>query len=204
MGAAGTSDLLLERARELAALEGSLAAGAGRLVLVGGEAGAGKTALVRSFCDAHRGSARILWGACDALFTPRPLLPFIDVAPVIGGELEELVGSGARPYEIAAALIRELARGAPAVLVLEDLHWADEATLDVLSVIARRIEGVPALVIASYRDDELGRTHPLRIVLGELATGRAVERLRLAPLSAQAVSELAAPYAIDAEALHRT
>ena len=77
-------------------------------MLVGGEAGIGKTALLRRFCDEHRSSTRILWGACDALFTPRPLGPLIDVAQSTGGELEALILSNAKPYEVASALVREL------------------------------------------------------------------------------------------------
>jgi DNA-binding CsgD family transcriptional regulator len=185
-----------------ASLAGVVTSSRGRLVLVGGEAGVGKTALLRRFCEPLR-SARILWGACDALFTPRPLGPFLDIAQITSGELEELVSSGARPHEVAAALMRELGTRAPTVLVLEDLHWADEATLDVLKLLGRRIEVVPALVVASYRDDELDRTHPLRLVLGELATGGAIKRMILEPLSQGAVAALAEPHGVDAEELHR-
>lgn len=109
-------------------------------MLVGGEAGVGKTTLVRRFCDERRQSARILWGASDALFTPRPLEPLLDVGEGLGGELGEVVESGAMPHEVLAALVRELRRRAPTVLVLEDVHWADEATLDVLRLLARRVE----------------------------------------------------------------
>jgi predicted ATPase len=123
-------------------------AGSGRLVLVSGEAGVGKTALTRAFCDDRRRTARILWGACDSLFTPRPLGPFLDVAEAVGGELGELVAAGAKPYEVAAALVRGL--HTPTILVLEDVHWADEATLDVLKLLGRRIGVVRALVLASY------------------------------------------------------
>ena len=174
----------------------------GRVLLIGGEAGVGKTALLRRFRDDCLG-ARVLWGACDALFTPRPLGPLVDIAESTGGELEELVQTGARPYEVAAALVRELQERAPTVFVLEDLHWADEATLDVLRLLARRVETVPALIVASYRDDGLERTHPLRIVLGELATNHTVGRLKLAALSPAAVAELAEPHAVDANELYR-
>ena len=172
-------------------------------MLVGGEAGVGKTALVSRFCEEHGRSARILSSACDALFTPRPLGPLLDVAEVTGGELEELVESGARPHEVAAALMRELRTRAPTILVIEDLHWADEATLDVLKLLVRRIEGVHALVLASYRDDELDRDHPLRLVLGEFASGQAVERLKLEPLSPAAVATLAEPHGVDPDELYR-
>ncbi len=75
--------------------------------------------------------------------------------------------------------------------MLEDLHWADEATLDVLRLLARRLGAVPALVVATYRDDELDNAHPLRRVLGEFATSDVVRRMGLAPLSPAAVAELA-------------
>ena len=198
---------LLERADQLAALDDALdavvARSAGAVVLVGGEAGVGKTALLQAFCDQRRPSARILTGTCDALLTPAPLGPLFDIAQATDGELEELVSAGARPHEIAGALVRELAGGRPTILVVEDLHWADEATLDVLRLLARKARGVVALVAASYRDDELDRRHPLTLVLGELATSPAVTRLKVAPLSAGAVGALAEPHGIDADDLYR-
>ncbi|HEX6743885.1 MAG TPA: AAA family ATPase [Solirubrobacteraceae bacterium] len=196
---------LLERTAELDALGAHLAAvgeqGRGRLVLVAGEAGIGKTALVRAFCErAHPG--RVLWGACDALFTPRPLGPLVDIADEVGGELGAVVAEGGAPGELLAALTRSLRGRPPDVVVLEDLHWADEATLDVLRLLARRIESLPALVLATYRDDELDARHPLRMVLGELPSSAAA-RLALAPLSAQGVAELAGSLGIDHAELHR-
>jgi predicted ATPase len=89
------------------------------------------------------------------------------------------------------------------VLVLEDLHWADEATLDVLRMLGRRLEPIPALVIGTYRDDELGRSHPLRLVLGELGHQSAVETIRLRSLSAEAVAQLATGSAVDSTELYR-
>ncbi len=197
---------LLERSQSLSALGDALASvrdnSRGRLLAVGGEAGVGKTALFRRFSDQHSDSTRILWGACDPLITPRPLGPFLDIAPVTGGEFEDLVESGAKPHQVAAALMRELGTPAPTVLVLEDLHWADEATLDVVRLLGRRIGEVPALVLASYRDDELERTHPLRIVLGELGTSETVRRLKVDPLSPEAVASLAALHGVDADELY--
>ncbi len=205
--ASNGSSELLERARELSmlgeCLEGVQRSSRGQVVLAGGEAGVGKTALLRRFCDEHRRSARVLWGACDVLFTPRPLGPFLDIAESTGGELAELVETGARPHEVAGALIRELRAREATILVLEDVHSADEATLDVLRLLARRAAAVPALVLASYRDDELDRAHPLRVVLGELATGEGIGRLKLTPLSPAAVATLAEPHGVDAEELYR-
>ena len=197
---------LLERSEELSllgdVLAGVAAGGGGRLVLVRGEAGAGKSALVREFCDDQR-LARVLWGACDALFTPRPLGPFLDIAKAAGGELERVVESGPRPYELAEALMREL-RGPPvSIVVVEDVHWADEATLDVVRIVARRIEMLSALIVATFRDDELDRRHPLRLLLGELSPGDRTARIEVEPLSVDAVSKLAAPLGVDADDLYR-
>ena len=89
------------------------------------------------------------------------------------------------------------------MLVVEDVHWADEATLDVLRVLGRRIEGVDALVILTYRDDAVGPVHPVRMLLGDLATAPGLGRVALEPLSPQAVAEMAAGYALDAAELHR-
>jgi ATP/maltotriose-dependent transcriptional regulator MalT len=198
---------LLERSDQLSALaealETVIAESAGRLVLVGGEAGVGKTVLLQEFCDRKRHSAQALWGACEGLLTPGPLGPLFDIAELTGGELEELVSSGARPHEVTAALIRQLTRARATVLVLEDLHWADEATLDVVRLLGRKVGTVPALVLASYRDDELDRDHPLTVMLGELATARTVTRLEIHPLSAVAVAELAEPHGVDPEELYR-
>jgi DNA-binding CsgD family transcriptional regulator len=200
---------LLERAGQLASLERSLAqarGGSGSFVLVSGEAGIGKTALVRAFCDAHRGAARVLWGACDPLFTPRPLGPLLDVAEVVGGELAELVLAEARPHDVTMALRRELTRRGPTIVVVDDAQWADEATLDVLRMLASRLDGVRATVIVAYRDDELDRWHPLRIVAGEIGASQAITRIGLQPFSLQAVTSMAARhgYSPAAELYGRT
>jgi len=204
VGAGGGAGLL-ERSVQLSSLGGALAtaaSGLGRIVLVAGEAGIGKTALLRRFCADVDGSARVLWAGCDPLFTPRPLGPVLELAGVLGGEVAARAADGARPYDVAAALLRELEAG-PSVMVLEDVHWADEATLDVIRVVGRRMEQVPALLVLSYRDDELDRSHPLRIVLADLPGSDRVTRLALTGLSPRAVAELAGPVGVDAGELHR-
>jgi len=199
------ADELLERADHLSTLADSLAAisgtARGQLMLVSGEAGVGKTALLRRFCADQRASARILWGACDPLFTPRPLGPLLDVADEAGGELADVVQAGGRPYAVASALMHELGSRATTVLVLDDVQWADEATLDVVGLVGRRIDAVPALVVLGYRDDELDRAHPLRMVLGALATGPGASRLEIPPLSRDAVLALAEPHGVDVDEL---
>jgi len=174
---------LLEREELLLQLE-SLAAEDGRLVFVGGEAGVGKTALVRAFAERVGGVRR---GSCENLVAPTPLGPFLD----LGLEPEE-------PRRVAAAA---LALAEP--IVLEDVHWADAASLDVLRVLGRRIDGSGATVLATYRDDEVAGDHPLRVVLGELASAPGVRRLVVPPLSLDGVRALAEPAGRDAEALYR-
>jgi DNA-binding CsgD family transcriptional regulator/tetratricopeptide (TPR) repeat protein len=179
---------LLEREPLLAELDAARQAG-GRLVFVGGEAGVGKTALVREF--AARVGDRVLVGACENLTTPTPLGPFLDV---------EDVAAAGEPRLVAHAVLDELRDGK--ALVVEDVHWADEATLDVLRVVGRRIDSTRALVLATYRDDEVDAAHPLRIVLGELASAPGVTRVSVPRLSLDAVRVLADPYDADADAIH--
>jgi DNA-binding CsgD family transcriptional regulator len=199
---------LLEREHALQALTGALAeavAGEGRVALVYGEAGIGKTSLVDHFTRTPAGGppVRTLWGACDSLHTPRPLGPVYDIAGRAGPALGALLESGAPPRAIFSAVLDELARRPPVVAVLEDLHWADAGTLDLVKFLGRRLRQRPALLVLTYRDDELGPHHPLRIVLGDLATSAAVRRVPLAPLSAAAVKTLAAGRTLDADTLHR-
>jgi DNA-binding CsgD family transcriptional regulator len=188
---------LLEREELLALLEHARSEG-GRLVFVGGEAGVGKTSLVRAF--RARTSARILAGACENLATPSPLGPFADVADRAGGGLADAL-AGADARNAARAVLAELDRST--ILVLEDVHWADEATLDALRVIGRRIDGVGGMVVATYRDDEVAGDHPLRVVLGELASAQGVRRVSVPRLTLEAVRALAEPTGADGDAIHR-
>ena len=130
--------------------------GNGRLVLVSGESGMGKTVLLEAF-QQRLPDARWLWGGCDGLLTPRPLGPLFDIGAQLGGEFARLCRSGASRDRLFAGFLAEL--GPPAaftVAVIEDVHWADEATIDLLSFLGRRLGRVPGLLLATYRDDELG------------------------------------------------
>ena len=197
---------LLERDGLLDTLGDSLreaVAGRGGVALVGGEAGIGKTALVERFTRTRCDGARVLWGACDALFRPRPLGPLHDIAEQAGAGLRALLQDGASRPALLAGLLDELKRGGrPTVMVVEDAHWADEATLDLVKFLGRRIERAPSLVIVTYRDDELNPRAPLRMVLGDLAGVRAVRRLSIPALTVAAVRALAGDRDVDAAALH--
>jgi DNA-binding CsgD family transcriptional regulator/tetratricopeptide (TPR) repeat protein len=199
---------LLERGAFLGSLESWLATarnGEGRMVLLGGEAGIGKTALVRAFCDRHGDDACVLWGACDALRTPRPLGPLLDIAREAGGELASVVAAEPTRHRLFGAFLDLLdSAGRPVVAVVEDAHWADEATLDLLVFVGRRVAGASAMVIVTYRDDEVGPGHPLGTVIGDLATAGWVHRLELQALTREAVATLARPQGIDPDRLHQT
>jgi DNA-binding CsgD family transcriptional regulator/tetratricopeptide (TPR) repeat protein len=198
-------DALLEREEFLDALHVAheeAVAGQGRVVFLTAEAGGGKTALLKHFCDVRASPSRLLWGTCDALLTPRPLGAILDLADDAGAALRNVLAQEPVPFHVASALLQELRETAPTILVLEDVHWADAATLDVLRLVIRKAEPLPVLVIASYRDLDVNAGHPLRLVLGE-TTGPQTERLRLPPLSRAAVAELAEPYGVDSEALYR-
>ena len=175
--------------------------GEGRVALVSGEAGIGKTALVEWFTREWQGAVRVLWGACDALFTPRPLGPLHDMAAQLQGEVLALLHSDANRTAIFSAVLDAL-QTSPAIAVFEDVHWSDEATLDLLRFLGRRMARTTALMVVTYRDDELGSQHPLRPVLGDLATSPATRRIPLRPLTEQAVRSLVGERTIDAAALH--
>ncbi|MEU8659148.1 ATP-binding protein [Actinoplanes philippinensis] len=193
---------LLERESALDCLAGyadQATAGAGRLVLIGGEAGIGKSSLVEALA-ARLPWARWAWGLCDGLFTPRPLGPLFDIAATLGGEL----GGRAPREELFAALLRTLGDDERLdVVVIEDLHWADEATIDLVRFLTRRIRTLAVLLIVTYRDDALTPDHPLRLALGDLGAERVTRRIGLAPLSAEAVGALAAGSGLPAADLHR-
>jgi DNA-binding CsgD family transcriptional regulator len=183
---------ILERGAALSTLNGMLEeaiAGRGRIALVSGEAGIGKTTVVRKFQETAAGRVRLVSGACEALFAPRPLGPLQDIADEVGGRLLETLSTGSDRVAIFTALLAEL-RSTPTLAVLEDLHWADEATLDAISYLGRRLEIAPCLLLVTFRDDELGPRHPLRLVIGELPS-RLTVRVTLASLSEGAVAELA-------------
>jgi DNA-binding CsgD family transcriptional regulator/tetratricopeptide (TPR) repeat protein len=196
---------LLEREsflRTLGEYAAEARAGDGRLVLVSGESGMGKTALLEAFGQKLEG-ARWLWGACDGLLTPRPLGPLFDIGAQLGGELGAACRSVASRDRLFASFLAEI--GTPAnftVVVIEDVHWADEATTDLLSFAGRRLGRMPTLILVTYRDDDLRDDHPLKIVLGDLATQRATRRMRMPPLSVEAVQTLAGPRNVDAAKLH--
>lgn len=184
---------LLEREDELRRLDEALrdaAQGCGRVVLVSGEAGIGKTTLVRAFAARVAGQVRVLVGGCDDLVTPRTLGPFRDMAAAVPGPLADALTGGGPRDALFAALHDELARRTT-VLVVEDAQWADDATLDVVRYLAWRVVELPCLLVLTCRDDDAADDHARRRVLGALAR-QPVCRLPLRGLSPRGVAALSA------------
>jgi len=173
-------------------------------VLLEGEAGIGKTSLLGAFRASLPSDVTGLLGSCDSLSTPRPLGPLVDVADDLDAAFAQAVRNRAPRDDVLGALLTALrSRGDRLVLLLDDLHWADEATLDALRYVGRRIETTHALVVGTYRDDEVGPQHALRVVVGDLATSPAVRRIPLVALSAASTAELARGTTLDPVELHR-
>jgi DNA-binding CsgD family transcriptional regulator len=192
---------LLERADRLATLADVFdrVGAAGQMVLISGEAGAGKSALVDAFL-AERTDSRVMVGRCDDLFAPRPLGPLADMARGRSGPLGRALESGDQAAAFDAFLAELIAPPHPAVVVIEDLHWADEATLDLVSFVARRLDSLPCLILVTHRV-EIAPSHPLRRTIGSLV-GPLVTRLSVPALSVDAVATLAAGTGLDPSALH--
>ncbi|WP_267480485.1 ATP-binding protein [Roseibium aggregatum] len=181
--------MLLEREEQLQILDEvrlSISRSGGRIVFVAGEAGIGKSSLIADFLSSLGPETRKVIGLCDPLITPRPLGPIRDIAAGLSGSTqirdEEAMLFGGLVEHLSS--LRE-----PVVLVIEDLHWADDRTLDWLKFIGRRIAMLPLLLVCSYRDDQLAGYHPLRSAMGEIVPARK-KQINLAPLSLDAVQTL--------------
>jgi predicted ATPase/DNA-binding CsgD family transcriptional regulator len=198
---------LLEREAVLAemnALFRTAATGSGQMLLLRAAAGVGRSAVLHGFLESVAGNAQVLLGRCDPLSAPRPLGPLIDMFAQSPGlraaTLSAAIASGQREL-VYARLLDVLHDGRPWICVVDDAHWADGGTLDLLCFLARRIETLPVLAVVSYRDDELGHGHPLAVMLGDMSNHAALTRIKLSPLSIEAVAAMAAPV-VDAERLY--
>lgn len=193
--------MLAERENELLRLRELLESSrqSGHVVAIGGEAGIGKSALLREFADQLPDEYRCVWGMCDALFTPRPLGPVHDIAAALAEPGDDW--QTAKPHTLFSQLFARLSDSkSAAVLIIEDVHWADAGTLDFIRFLGRRIPMCRVLMIVSFRNDELGRSHPLLGVIGDIPS-RQLERVELQPLSLAAIARLADERGGDAENL---
>jgi len=176
-----------------------IASGEGHCFFIMGEAGIGKTSLVKTFLGQVQHESITYIGGCDSLFTPRPLAPLYDLALQINADLADKIQSILSRTELFSKFVQELTqKNKPVVLVFEDIHWADEATLDFIKFFARRISRIKCLFLLTCRDEDISQQHSLRNVLGELAPDT-FTRILLVPLSRQAVYKLADEKGYDAE-----
>lgn len=201
----GEGTALVERGEQLAVLQrcrDDAVGGTGHFVLVRGEAGIGKTALVHAFMSQLPRSYRVVQSRCEDLSTPGPFAALRDAGSTLGPSVGQLLDRNAPRGEVAAMMLTEMSAGSLQVWLLEDLQWADDATLDLIAYLARRIDRASALVIATYREEERPRS-ALSFVLGDLATTAAVRQIQLPPLSAHGVAALSSGLHPDPAELHR-
>ncbi|MFV8816688.1 ATP-binding protein [Haliea sp. E17] len=197
--------MLIERdepLQRLLALTESASRGRGAIALLYGEAGIGKTSLLEAFREQLNLQVKVVWGGCDDLYTPRLFGPLHDMARDLGGELESMLENKTAPAEVLNAVLQRFGNGhGPIVFVFEDVHWADHATLDFLKAFGRRISLLNALLVMSFRDDEVDHGHPLSRVLGDLPQAN-IHRIPLASLSSGAVARLDVDGRFEAAELH--
>jgi DNA-binding CsgD family transcriptional regulator len=195
---------LVERSTELAALRAQWDRAqerGGGMVVVSGESGGGKSALVETFTASLGGDVPILWGACDPLSTPRPLGPVHDMARLLGEEVTALLRDAEQPHDIFVAVFERL-RATPTLVVVEDMHWADQGTIDLLRFVLRRIRASRSLVVVTVRDTEVGPSHALRALLGDAAHSPDALSITVQPLTVEGVAALAGDASIDSVRMH--
>jgi ATP/maltotriose-dependent transcriptional regulator MalT len=197
---------LIERGSFLTTLQSQfedVVEGEGRCVFVSGEAGIGKTSLIKAFCNEVKNRCNIYQGICDALFTPRPLAPLYDVLLQLGKSIPESNIDSTNRTAFFTNFYQELSdRTEVNLVVFEDIHWADEATLDFIKFFARRISQLKCLFILTYRDTEIHSSHPLRNIMGQLNPD-SFTRIELQPLSKQAVGKMAEERGYNGEDVYR-
>jgi DNA-binding CsgD family transcriptional regulator len=198
---------LLEREsylRELDLLLDDAANRHGRILFLGGEAGVGKTSLIETFCRQVEHEVVAVRSSCDALSTPGPLSSIRPHASALGIAFQPHLREGQFRDDLFHAIFDALDRRTePVLMVGEDAHWSDDASLDLIRYIGRRVDRLPLLLVITYRDDEIGLDHPLRRLLGDLVTAPGYRRMALPPLTEDAVQVLASGSGFDPHTLHR-
>ncbi len=200
-----TSVHLLERSNVLEDLSSRFSEatnGSGQVVLLSGEAGSGKTSILANLVEGLPFDVPVRIVSCDAAGIHGPLGPVFDIAGSFGQPLASALESNVPTDRIARLILGELRAATSAnFLIAEDLHWADQATIDLLRFLARRLGNTYTLLLVTFRDDSLEPEHELRRFIGDLASQRNVSHVVLPPLSLSAVAELAAPAGLDPNAL---
>ncbi|MEZ2333206.1 AAA family ATPase [Mesorhizobium sp. RCC_202] len=198
--------MFLERQAQLRQLEDLLAQagrGHGRVAALLGEAGAGKTALVEAFAGSVGGNVAIFRSACEDLSIPDPLGPLYDLAREAQWELPRAVDEKqVQRLPLFCDALDVFAAKGPSLLIIEDLHWADDATLDFVRFLGRRIANVHILLVVTARTDRSEGQMRVRRALGEIPAG-SVQRVEVPLLSETAVKSLAGAAERDGGAIYR-
>ena len=194
--------MIKDREQALATIQNAvtqLAASGGRAIFIQGEAGIGKTTLISNAMQGMPSTHRQASAMCDPLNTPRPLGPVRDLTQI----LYQRPTTAQDEHQIFDSFLRQLQSSSePTILVIEDLHWADQSTLDWLKFMGRRMSQLPVLLIGSFRSDEVDAQHPLRAALNAFPSARRAA-LQLDPLSVTAVTEMAAGSDISGTHVHQ-
>ena len=162
--------------------------GNGSLIVISGEAGIGKTSLVETFIEDK--DLKIYWGACDALQIPRPLGPLYDIAMQSTSNILHLLEKSTDKQLLFATTLHLFQKSTqPILMIIEDIHWADESTIDLIKYLGKRINKEKALLIVTFRDDEINAEHPIKTMLGDIPQ-KNICRIELTALSEKSVEEL--------------
>jgi DNA-binding CsgD family transcriptional regulator/tetratricopeptide (TPR) repeat protein len=198
--------VLLERETQLGLLEDALAKtarGRGRTIAISGEAGAGKTTLVQAFADQAGERAWILRSACEDLSIPDPLGPLHELGRHAGWTLPERDDDGQSLLSLFYSALDVFTTGPlPSLLVIEDLHWADNATLDFVRFLGRRLHEQRVLLLLTTRNDESEGQRRLRRALADIPVDD-ILRIDVPLLTQDAVAMLSAEAGLDGRAVYR-
>jgi DNA-binding CsgD family transcriptional regulator/tetratricopeptide (TPR) repeat protein len=180
-----------------------IAGSGGHTLFIAGEAGIGKTSLVREFTNQIEKKIRILSGGCDALFTPRPLGPLFDISANLSPEFQRILKTNTNRSSLFNAFLDELkGNNQTTLLIFEDVHWADEATLDLIKYFSRRVNLINCLFVVTYRDDDTDRDLRIRTIMGEIPA-RQQTRMKIHRLSIDSVKSMAKNSHLKAEDVYR-
>ncbi len=190
----------LEEAQDRISLAKS---GRGQIIVISGEAGIGKTSILHALYDSALPDETWAWGGCDPLTTPRPLGPLFDMATALDPLILNLLNTLDERSSLYSQIVAILENKEKlTVLIFEDVHWADHATLDLIRFLSRRITFMRVTMIVSFRSDAVGDDHYIRQVIGELPPANTF-RMNIGPLTENAVIALAKDAGVDAKGLYQ-
>ena len=192
---------LIEREAHLRSLEDAISGSgdSGCVILISGEAGFGKSSILHAALEKVDHQFRVLTTACEPIGIPLAFAPLYDLLDGLPDDVRNDLRSGAGRPAVNAGLL-DLVKNDRIVLVFEDMHWGDEATMGLIRYLGRRINATNSVLIVTYRSEEVDPAHPLRLVIADL--GSTALRIELPPLTPAGVAELAQGIDIDPLEVH--